>query len=235
MNLAIQILYLSSFITPLLAPLLYKCKRPKMVDFYRRMSLSSSFRSLYTLMVTLYLLAFHFYHLSIYNHPTWLIPSTILTLLTYSHSFCEQVFNLIQNKRTLLGVTFAAIVCMLFPMFMPLGFTMIVLAVAAVFYPSRLHRTELITIAQKRDLWKNDTQEAIFRYFRWDLMEGFVKAVEVDSDEATEAKDEPMVEQMTDVIPLVAYLDSLDEMMHHRKPTFHPDAIEDAEYTEIKD
>jgi hypothetical protein len=172
MTLLLQLLYFASFLTPLLAPFFYKCERTSMLTFYRRMTVSPSFRKLYTLVLTLYLLAFHFYHLSLYNHPSWLIPSTLMTLLTYSHSFCEHVFNLMQHKRAMLGCVTAAVLCLLIPAFLPLGFTTLVLAVAAVFYPSHLLRDEVASIADKRRLWHEDPDIAIFKYFRWDLMEG---------------------------------------------------------------
>jgi hypothetical protein len=44
--------------------------------------------------------------------------------------------------------------------------------VAAVFYPSHLLREEVAPIADKRRLWDEDPDIALFKYFRWDLMEG---------------------------------------------------------------
>jgi hypothetical protein len=172
MTILIRILYFVSLLTPLLAPFLYKSKRPAMLTFYRRMTVSASFRKLYALVVTLYLLAFHFYHLSLFNHLAWLIPSTILTLLTYSHSFIEKMFNLMQHNRVMACCAIAAALCMLVPAFVPLSFTIIVIAVAAVFYPSHLLREEVAPIADKRRLWDEDPDIALFKYFRWDLMEG---------------------------------------------------------------
>lgn len=223
MNLLMQILYLSSFITPILAPFLYKSKRPVMIDLYRRMTVSKSFRKLYSHVLTLYLLAFHFYYLSLFNHPSWLIPSTILTMLTYSHTFCEKIFNLIQNKRVLLVCVTAAILCLLVPAFLPLGFTVLVISVAAMFYPSHLLRNELSSIAEKRQMWLDNPDAAVLKYFRWDLMEGNCIR-----------RKRPMV--VEEILPIIEQLNALDrdDSYSHKSFRIHPDAIEDAEFTEIE-
>jgi hypothetical protein len=191
----IQFFYLTSFITPMLAPFFYKCKNPVIVDLFRRMTVQPNFRKLYMRLLTLYLLAFHFYHLTLFNHPTWLIPSTFLTLLTYYHFSCEKMFNLIQNQRVFLGCLTFAVLCMIVPAFLPLGFTILMISVAAVFYPSKLLRNAVMTIAEKRQLWWDYPEDAVLKYFRWDLMEN------VDTNKVY---------------------------------NFHPDAIEDAEFTDIE-
>lgn len=168
----IQILYFASFITPILAPFLYKCKRPKMLLFYLNMAMRPSFRKIYSLMMVLYLIAFHFYHLTIYNNPTCLVPSTLLVLYMYSHYRSEKVFHLLQDQRTMLFATVGGILCMLVPSFLPLGFTIVTIAVCALFYPSKLLRNNFNSIGEKEEFWKNALSEVVDIYFRWDLMEG---------------------------------------------------------------
>ncbi len=222
MNILIQFFYLSSFITPILAPFLYKSKRPAMIDLYCRMTVSASFRKVYSHVLTLYLLAFHFYYLSLYNHPSWLIPSTILTMATYDHSYCEKIFNILQTKRTLLVSVTTAILCLIVPAFLPLGYTILTISIAAVFYPSHLLRNELSTIAEKRQMWLDNPDDAVFKYFRWDLME----ENKLDKQEPAETE--------VDTLPIIKQLDALDqdEDCHYQFLKYNPDAIEDAEYVD---
>lgn len=164
-------LYSSSFVTPVLAPLLYRSRRPSMIAFYRRMAFSYGFRRLYTLMVTLYLVVFHFYHLSVYKQPQWLLPSTILVTLMYSPHISGRMFLFMQDRLTLLAVCLTGMLCMLFPQFLPLGFTILVVAVAAVFFPSSHLRDSLLREDARMDFLKGTPESVARRYFRWSLQE----------------------------------------------------------------
>jgi hypothetical protein len=60
---------------------------------------------------------------------------------------------------------------MIVPAFLPLGFTILMISVAAVFYPSKLLRNAVMTIAEKRQMWWDYPEDAVLKYFQWDLME----------------------------------------------------------------
>lgn len=166
-----QFLYISSFVTPVLAPFLYKSRRPSMIAFYRRMTFSFSFRRLYTLMFTLYLVAFHFYHLSVYRQPQWLFPSTILVMLMYSPRISERMFHFMQDKLALLAFCLMGMLCMLFPQFLPLGFTLLIIAVASVFFPSIHLRDSLLKEDARADFLNGAPDSVAGRYFRWSSQE----------------------------------------------------------------
>lgn len=142
-----------------------------MIAFYRRMAFSYGFRRLYTLMVTLYLVAFHFYHLSVYKQPQWLLPSTILVTLMYSPHISGRMFLFMQDRLTLLAFCLTGMFCMLFPQFLPLGFTILVVAVAAVFFPSSHLRDSLLREDARMDFLKGTPESVARRYFRWSLQE----------------------------------------------------------------
>lgn len=166
-----QFLYFSSFVTPVLAPFLYRSRRPSMIAFYRRMAFSFGFRRLYTLMLTLYLVAFHFYHLSVYRQPQCLLPSTILVMLMYSPRICERMFHFMQDRLTLSAFCLLGILCMLFPQFLPLGFTLLVIVVAAVFFPSTHLRDSLLKEDVRMDFLNGTPETVAGRYFRWSSLE----------------------------------------------------------------
>ena len=160
-----QLLYFSSFLTPILAAFLYKCKRPAMLGFMRRMTLSYSFRKLYIHMVTLYLIAFLFYHLSVFNRPLCLLPSTVIAMLTFSFSFSERTLRFVQHSRTFIAFCLIGMLSIIIPDLLPLGFTLIVLAVAAMFYPSRFIMDDF----SKVSLWQSLPDVAVDKYFRWEM------------------------------------------------------------------
>ena len=67
----IKILYSLLLPTFLVVPFLYRNRRPAMLCFYCDMAMSFAFRKVYTRMLLLFLLAFHFYH------PEPLRPHTV--------------------------------------------------------------------------------------------------------------------------------------------------------------
>jgi hypothetical protein len=221
MKLLIEIAYLSALIVPLLAPVLYKNRRQSMIEFYRRMTVSYSYRRFYTRMLTIFLLAFHFYHLSVYNRPAWVMLSTVLTILTLSHKLCERAFGFIQHRWALTTCCVVALLLMIIPCCLPLGFTILVLAVASLFYPSRLFRDEIGTVKEKLQQWDDDPAGSIFRYFRWSLAE----EMEVESKKSKDSKrNRPIILEM----PKSTETDSST-----RKVQFQPEAVEDVEYIEV--
>lgn len=137
MNTLFNILYLSSFVTPALAPLLYRNRRPSMTAFYRDMTMRGTFRRLYTRLLTLYLITFHFYHLSVFGHPLWLLPSTVITAMLFFPGLCVRILHYLQYRRTLVTVCCISFLCLSLPELLPFGFTMLVTSLAAVFFPCR--------------------------------------------------------------------------------------------------
>ena len=112
MNTLFSILYLSSFVTPALAPLLYRNRRPSMTAFYRDMTMRVTFRRLYTRLLTLYLITFHFYHLSVFGHPLWLLPSTVITAMLFFPRLCVRILHYLQHRRSSLSAAYHSDVCL---------------------------------------------------------------------------------------------------------------------------
>lgn len=165
----IKILYSLMFPTFLVVPLLYKNKRPAMLVFYRNMAMSFAFRKVYTKMLLLFLLAFHFYHLTIFQNHYDLIPSSVLCFAMFSHSLCERFIYFLQDCRVLWVGMVLSLTCLFIPHFMPLGFSIGVLLCGTVFYPSRLLRDlMLLTECAYRPDCYEDLLELSELYFRWD-------------------------------------------------------------------
>ena len=97
----IKILYSLLLPTFLVVPFLYRNKRPAMLDFYCNMAMSFAFRKVYTRMLLLFLLAFHFYHLTIFRNYYDLIPSSMLCFAMFSHPLCERCIYFLQERRIL--------------------------------------------------------------------------------------------------------------------------------------
>ncbi len=140
----IKILYSLLLPTFLVVPFLYRNKRPAMLGFYRDMAMSFAFRKVYTRMLLLFLLAFHFYHLAIFRNHYDLIPSSVLCFAMFSHGLCERCIYFLQDRRVLWAGMVLSLACLFIPHFMPLGVSLGVLLCGAVFYPSRLLRSILV-------------------------------------------------------------------------------------------
>ncbi len=167
MNLIFQLLYLSSFVTPILAPVLYRNKRPSMIAFYRNMATSHSFRKLFIRMLTLYLITFHFYHLSVYSHPLWLLPSTIITGMLFFSGLCDKLLHMLQQKRTLITVFCIGFLTLPIPELLPLGFTLLVISIAAVFYPCRQLTDSMSYLDNRKAFLDSSDEDVVNRYFTW--------------------------------------------------------------------
>jgi len=81
------------------------------------------------------------------------------------------MFLFMQDRLTLLAVCLTGMLCMLFPQFLPLGFTILVVAVAAVFFPSSHLRDSLLREDARMDFLKGTPESVARRYFRWSLQE----------------------------------------------------------------
>jgi hypothetical protein len=201
-----QYLYLLSFIIPPIVACFYKCKFKILQSFARRMTLSFHFRALYAYLMTLYLLAFHFWHLTVMHRPYCLLPSTVLIImLTCSVDLSERIFRFLQHNHTFIAVCFAGLFGSLVPELLPLCYTMIVLAVAAMFYPSRYIMDDFNKIA----LWKSSPDAAYEKYFRW---------------HPNEVKSEVKPEVDVKI---------LDIIQRFNKSKISPNAIEDADYVDL--
>lgn len=167
MNTLFSILYLSSFVTPALAPMLYRNLRPSMTAFYRDMTMRGTFRRLYIRLLTLYLITFHFYHLSVFGHPFWLLPSTVITAMLFFPRLCVRILHHLQHRRTLVTVCCISFLCLPVAELLPLGFTMLVISLAAVFFPCR----QLLSGMNDPDLresFLDSSDEAVTdKYFQW--------------------------------------------------------------------
>lgn len=160
MNLLFKILYLASFITPALAPFLYRSKRPSMIDFYRNMATRPVFRIAFMKMLALYLTGFHFFYLTVYNRPMVLIPSTVILMLIFSTRLCDKLLFGLHHKRIFITVICLGLLIMPVAQLLPLGFTLVALGVASVFYPSRLLDDMTVFTCGTDD-------EIVNRYFSW--------------------------------------------------------------------
>lgn len=167
MNLIFQLLYLSSFVTPMLAPILYRNKRPSMIAFYCNMATRFTFRKLFIRMLTLYLITFHFYHLSVYGKTLCLLPSTIITGLLFFSGFCNKLLYRLHRRRLLVTAYCIGFLALPIPDLLPLGFTLIVIGIASVFYPSQ-QLTESMYDFDSREAFVNGSDNEIVNpYFSW--------------------------------------------------------------------
>lgn len=164
----IKILYSLLLPTFLVVPFLYKSRRPAMLDFYCNMAMSFAFRKVYTRMLLLFLLAFHFYHLTIFRNHYDLIPSSVLCFAMFSHSLCERCIYFFQERRVLWAGMVLSLACLFIPHFIPLGISIGVLLCGTVFYPSRLLR-DILSVAgmTKRSENRDDLEEIADWYFCW--------------------------------------------------------------------
>ena len=164
----IKILYSLLLPTFLVVPFLYKSKRPAMLDFYCNMAMSFAFRKVYTRMLLLFLLAFHFYHLAIFQAHYDLIPSSVLCFVLFSHNLCERCIYFLQECRVLWAGMVLSLACLFIPHFMTLGVSIGVLLCGTVFYPSRMLR-DILFVAEmtKRPENRNDLEEIADWYFCW--------------------------------------------------------------------
>lgn len=164
----IKILYSLLLLTFLVVPFFYKSKRPAMLDFYCKMAMSFAFRKVYTRMLLLFLLAFHFYHLTIFRNHYDLIPSSVLCFAMFSHSLCERCIYFLQERRVLWTGMVLSLACLFIPHFIPLGVSIGVLLCGTVFYPSRMLR-DILSVAEmmKRPESRDDLEEIADRYFCW--------------------------------------------------------------------
>lgn len=167
MNIIFKLLYLSSFVTPILASILYRNTWPSMVAFYRNMATRPTFRKLFIRMLTLYLVTFHFYHLSVYGHALRLIPSTIITGALFFSGFCDNILRRLHHRRALVTLFCIGFLTLPIPELLPLGFTLLVIGIASVFYPSR-QLTEAMPDFESRVAFVNSPDNEITnRYFSW--------------------------------------------------------------------
>ncbi len=167
MNLIFQLLYLFSFMTPILVPILYRNKRPSMIAFYCNMATRFTFRKLFIRMLTLYLITFHFYYLSVYGNALCLLPSTAITGLLFFTGFCEKLLRQLHHPRLFVTLSCIGFLTLPIPELLPLGFTLIVIGIASVFYPSR-QLTESMCDLDSREVFVNaPDNEIVNRYFSW--------------------------------------------------------------------
>lgn len=167
MNTLFSILYLSSFVTPALAPLLYRNRRPSMTAFYRDMTMRGTFRRLYTRLLTLYLITFHFYHLSVFGHPLWLLPSTVITAMLFFPRLCVRILHYLQHRRALVTVCCISFLCLPIPELLPLGFTLLVTSLAAVFFPCRQLLSEMNDPDLRTSFIDSSDEAVTDKYFQW--------------------------------------------------------------------
>ena len=158
----IQILYTCAFSTVIILPFLYRSKHPSMLRFYCNMGVRKTFRKMYTQVLMLFLLTFHFYYLTLFQSHYDLIPSSALCFLMFSHNLCDRIFTFLKHDYVLAAVMVLALVCLFIPHFLPLGFSFGVLVFGAIFYPSRWFRNKM----QSRG-WQNEAGVGHIRLAEW--------------------------------------------------------------------
>lgn len=167
----IKIFHATSFSTFLVLPFLYKCKCRAMRYFYYRMADQYKMRNMYSKMVMLFLIWFHFMYLNLTGNHYDLLPSTIICFTMFSHNYCERLFYFLQNDRTLFAAMLITLTCLFIPHFLPLGYTFGTLMFAAMFYPSQILRRKMDDNEWYARMWENDCRELPELYFKWEKME----------------------------------------------------------------
>lgn len=167
----IKILYAASFSTFLVLPLLYKCKWRAIRYFYYRMAGQYELRNMYSKMIMLFLIWFHFLYLNLTGNHYDLLPSTIICFTMFSHNYSERLFYFLQNGRTLSAAMLVTLTCLFIPHFLPLGYTFGTLMSGAVFYPSKQLRKKMDDCGWHAQMRGNDCRELPEWYFKWEKME----------------------------------------------------------------
>lgn len=116
---------------------LYKSKRPFMVKFYCRMLRSENTRKLYTQVLLIILLLFHYVYAGGNPGDPGIVFSTIVCATLYSFRRAERwLRRLHDERRTFVYASLLAVVVAAVPHLFTLGATAGFLLLAALFYPS---------------------------------------------------------------------------------------------------
>lgn len=122
----------------LLAPsFLYKSRSRRMVLFYQRMSYSANCRQLYTKILLLTVILFHFACYWMKPGEYGMMLSTVLLFYLFSAKRTLALLNGIRNSRGVMAFVFTMTLALLFtPHMYSLGVTLGYILLAAVFYPA---------------------------------------------------------------------------------------------------
>ena len=118
-------------------------------------------------MLTLYLITFHFYHLSVYGNALCLLPSTIITGLLFFSGFCDRLLHRLHRRRLLVTLFCIGFLALPIQELLPLGFTLIVIGIASVFYPSRQLVESMSDFDSREAFINGPDNEIVNRYFSW--------------------------------------------------------------------
>ena len=114
-----------------------------MLAFYDSMIWRKSARRFYTLTFFLFLIAFHFYYLTIFKNHYDVIPSTALCYVLLSHKMFEKIIRFLQNPQIYFCAMMFSVACLFIPHVFTLGVSFGVIMIATVFYPAKWWENQL--------------------------------------------------------------------------------------------
>ena len=159
----INIFYMLYTLAYAVLPILYKGKRPAMLQFYLRMAWSRSFRKCYALGMLATLMVFHFYHLNVFGNVYELALSSLVCLSLYSHKNAERV-DFLQQKHRIFWAAMVAMALLFVLHMLPLGITVATVVFGAVFYPSQTVRT---ASSDKLEEYLDSPHSLVVDYHKW--------------------------------------------------------------------
>lgn len=116
---------------------LYKSKRPFMAKFYRKMLVSDNARKLYTQVLLIILLMFHYVYTGSSHEDFGIVFSTIVCATLFSfHRTDKWLRRLHDRQKTFVYTALLTVVIAAVPHMFTLGVTIGYLLLAALFYPS---------------------------------------------------------------------------------------------------
>jgi hypothetical protein len=128
---------LTPFVMSILPLVLYKKNKPFMQKFYLRMIMSFNCRRLYTLVLLLWMIAFHYIAHEVMPGEYGVMISTILMLVFFRFKYADKILHVLHDKRRYAYSTaIATLILMFIPHLYTLSATTGMILLAAVFYPS---------------------------------------------------------------------------------------------------
>lgn len=114
-----------------------------MLAFYDNMIWRKSARKFYTLTFTLFLIAFHFYYLTIFENHYDVIPSTALCYVLLSHKMFERIIRFLQNPQIYFCALMITVASLFISHLFALGVSFGIIMLATVFYPAKWWKNKL--------------------------------------------------------------------------------------------
>ena len=115
----------------------------------------------------MYQITIQLYHMSVYGNAFCLLPSTVITGLLFFSGFCDKLLHRLHHRRLLVTLFCIGFLALPIPELLPLGFTLLVIGIASVFYPSRRLTDSMFDFDSREAFINGSDNEIVNRYFSW--------------------------------------------------------------------